>query len=141
MPHKYHNHIESLSDCPPTACEAREVTAFRFVFDDLADQRNYEPPYIISPNRRNSAASDATTCDGYGLSFFDSLAQSTTFYAKLKSNFKKIHLRLGTQVAQVGLLEQDGLCTDVQDNGHFTLHEYEGVTFVGRLQIVQHVYP
>lgn len=141
MPHKYHALIALLSDCPPAACRAREVTAFRFVFDDLADQRNYEPPFVINPNRKNSAESDEIICDGYGLSFFNSLPNSTKFYAQLRSSFKNIYLRIGTKVAQVNIVEPDGLCTQVENNGHFTLHEWEGVDFAGRFQIVQQVYP
>ena len=105
MRHKYQSLIEELPNCPPTSCDARDVTAFRFVFLDLADTKNYLPPCVINPDRRNSPTDGARICDGYGLSFFDSLEHSTAFYRQLRSSFKKIHVRLGTHVSQANLVK------------------------------------
>jgi len=90
MRHKYQELIEELPNCPPTTCSTRDITAFRFVFLDLVDIKNYLPPYIINPDRRNSPTDDARICDGYGLSFFNSLEHSTAFYKQLRlSNYLK----------------------------------------------------
>jgi hypothetical protein len=137
-PHKYHHHIKSLANCPPSICTSKNIEAFRFVFSDINAERNFLPTYIISPVRRNSASNEGA-CAGYGLSFFNTLDNARRKYLSIIRSHKNFSKNVGDCVAQGLLREEDGVMTDINEDGHFTLHEFEGTELRGRFTIVARI--
>lgn len=141
MTYKYQRQISQLNNCPPQKCVRKDMEAFRFVFKDINREENFLPPFVKNPRRMVSSGIDnEKRCDGHGLSFFVSLEKAKTFYARLKQSYPNIHQSLGSHVARGVICKSDGVITLIQDNGHFTLHEFEGVDFKDRFQIVAEVH-
>ena len=135
---KYQSYLEELTNCPPHVCKSRENIVFRFVFDDINNQRNFLPPMILTPKRKIDKNDEK--CDAYGLSFYLSANQAKTAYQELKKNVPKINQCIGTHIAKIPLLKSDGVCTKPSSKGHITLHEYETVDLKNRSHIIEKVY-
>ena len=134
---KYSEEMGKLTCCPPDGVSQRACTAYRFVHADLADQRNYQPPAIIKPGRKWKNESDH--CEGYGLSFFECPDQATQFFkirAKVSQNLSKL---VGSHIATVAMVEPDGLATDLDSEGHFSLFEAASTSFQGRLNLFREI--
>jgi len=131
MHFKYKAFINPIPNCPPEDSQSQEITAFRFVFEDLNHQNNFIPVLLINPPRINTPTfkKDANKCAGYALSFFDTLenAKKRYFELKYKRGLKNIHKILGTHIAQGVIRENDGVISKVDKHGHFNLHEFEEV--------------
>ncbi len=130
MPFKYQQYLATLvTPCPPSDYQAEERTACRFVFDTHHEKHphNFLPVLIIKPERKNGRRfkKDVSKCQGYALSFFDSFSNAYQRYIELKKDHPNIQESLGTHIAQGRLDETDGVMSDVDANGHFSLHEFE----------------
>jgi hypothetical protein len=126
MPLKYHSYIGKLKDCPPSSCQPRILTAYRFVFIDPKHSQysnNFLPGFLIKPNRRKISHSDDFVCDGYGLSFFDSLQNARLRFEEMLKKNPKLRDTLGTHIAEGQIDPSDGVTTKSNDDGHLTLHE------------------
>lgn len=106
--------------------------AYRWVFEDINDVRNFEPVYSDPKRIQN-------TCLGYALSFFDEQASAKSrllHFAKDKINvFKK----LGTHIAEGNLIEMDGISKKCDENKHFSHFEYENITLNSKFQIIEKI--
>lgn len=126
MSFKYSSHIGGLKDCPPSSCQPRTVTAYRFVFIDPNHPKyrnNFLPVSIIDPTRLDINDPDEKQCDMYGLSFFDSVASARRRFEGLLIDRPKLRDKLGTHIAEGTIEPPDGVVTRPDGKGHFTLHE------------------
>ena len=139
MKFKYARFITPLPNCPPGGCKPADIVAYRFVFSDLKDWRNFTPAFIIKPERHRPSTPAKVCCSGYGLSFYDSLANAEAKHHQLTENFPNISLHIGTHIAEGNLSKTDGVITPPNSEGHFDLHEYEGVKLNGKFRIVKKV--
>lgn len=126
MPFKYSSHIGGLRDCPPSSCQPRTVTAYRFVFPDPSHPKyrnNFLPVSIKDPTRLDINDPDEKKCDMYGLSFFDSEANARRRFEHFLRDRPKLRDTLGTHIAEGTIEPPDGVVTRTDRKGHFTLHE------------------
>jgi hypothetical protein len=139
MKFKYARFITPLTNCPPGDCKPADTVAYRFVFDDLNDRRNFAPSFIIEPSRHRPSTPAKVCCSGYGLSLYDSLPNAEAAYRKFAANFLKFEERVGTNIAEGNISKTDGVVTPPNHEGHFDLHEYEGVQLRSKFRIVKKV--
>jgi hypothetical protein len=140
MRFKYHTYVNNLTDCPPSHAYAQDLTAFRFVFNQIEDHRNFAPAYILKPKRRLARDPHHKTCRGYGLSLFDTVENACKFYADFVESSPNFPQTVGTHVAQGQINESDGIVTEPDVKGHFTLYEFEHTNLYVKFQIVHQVY-
>ena len=138
MRFKYHSYLNQLPDCPPSSYERKSITAFRFVFEDLDHIQNFLPVLLKNPKRR--LRGDAEKCKGYGLSFFDTLENVKRKYVALAKNFKNIHLVIGTHIAEGFIEEDDGVVSELNRDGHFTLHEFEHTDLKNKFHLIMRIF-
>lgn len=131
--------IHDLVNCPPKAYKALNLTAYRYVFDDLEDDRNFKPVYLLDenyPKRLNATSDLALKCKGFGLSLYQHKSGAITNYmrwmAKTNGKFAKI---VGSFLATLPIMEVDGVCSNAEnDDCHFTFHAYESVNFIEKIE-------
>ncbi len=138
---KYENYfrIHDLVNCPPETYKGLNIAAYRYVFDDFEDDRNFKPVYLLDenyPKRLNAASDLALKCKGFGLSLYrnktGAIANYKRWMAKTNGKFAKI---VGSFVATMQIMEVDGVCSDVEnDDSHFTFHPYESVNFIEKIE-------
>lgn len=138
MEHKYKTLINNIPNCPPASTINQDLESFRFVFADINCEKNFLPPFVQRPRRANSK-NDYEKCDGYALSFFTTLEKAQRFYNYLQKSSSNIHKSLGSCIATGILYKTDGSMTKIQKNGHFSLHEFQGVDLRNRFNIVGEV--
>jgi len=128
MRYKYQYFIQDFQNCPPSDWEAKNIDAFRFVFEDLNDHRNFIPNSVRNPTRDNSPKYKNDCygkCSGYALSFFDSLENAKKSYQAYKKSIPKFDRIAGTHIAKGKITVDDGVTSWVGESGHFDLHEFE----------------
>ncbi|MDB9309075.1 hypothetical protein PN471_10570 [Aphanizomenon sp. CS-733/32] len=138
--YKYLDDIKDITDCPPTSCTNKNMTAFRFVFElnTENDWKNFLPSKKISPQR--TLRNDKVKCSGYGLSFFDSENNAKMFYETMRERNDNIHKSIGTHLAKVSIDQNDGVVTEINNRGHFDLHEYENTNWSHKFEIIAVLY-
>ncbi len=141
MHYKYQSEIQALPNCPPSQSHPQNVETFRFVFQNINNPQNFLPVYIKKPSRQNEKDSPEKSCDGYGLSLFDTLENARKRYDYLIKRYKKFHLDVGTHIAQGQISQSDGVVSEANEHGHMTLHEYEDTNLSIKFQIITQVYP
>jgi hypothetical protein len=137
--YKYQYFIEDFRNCPPNDWGAKNIDAFRFVFENLDDHRNFIPNSARNPTRDNSPKYKDDSygkCCGYALSFYDSLENAKKGYQAYKKSFPKFDRIAGTHIAKGQIRENDGVTSRVNESGHFDLHEFENTDFRLRFNIV-----
>ena len=132
---KYADELSSLGDCPPGTARPCERDAYRFVFAEIDDARNYLPVAKLNPYRRLDSVDEH--CHALALSFFATKAQAELRYRQLAKRNKKIGKTLGTHLAQCRLTHADGAATPVANSGHFDLFESNTVELAGRFSVVE----
>lgn len=130
MTFKYQRILNELgiADCPPAVCQRTEMTAFRFVFEDLEHPSNFLPVGLIHPQRLNDFHAVPQKCQAFGLSFFAERAMAETHYHKLQQKTAgRFAKTVGDHLAAVSLSKNDGVHSDPLEhpNTHFTFHESE----------------
>lgn len=134
---KYEARTSKLHDCPPVGCSAQRANLFRFVREDIGHPKNFQPPAVQDPSRQFRG--DAACCSGYALSFFETVDAARAKYEGIKRRHPDIHELLGTHLAEVSILPEDGVLTPAKSR-HVDLHEYEGVDLVPRAKIVAQLF-
>ena len=129
--------IGGYANCPPTMCENKNIMGLRFVFSDF-HPNNILPPLVINPKRVNGTrfTKESTKCSGHALSMYNSLDNARKAYAKILKVAKNLPKTAGTHIAEFPISHEDGLVTSCNDEGHFDLHEYEGVDFANRMVVI-----
>lgn len=138
MRFKYDAHLSAIPDCPPSHYECKDIQAFRFVFKDLNHKNNFLPVSLMNPKRK--FPDDASKCQGYGLSFFDTLENARRRYLAIKKNFRNIGKIIGTHIAEGFIEVNDGVVSEVNSSGHFCLHEFEHTDLSRKFHLVLKVY-
>jgi hypothetical protein len=109
------------------------------VFNNSSHPRypnNFSPVFIINPARQKIYDSDEKVCDGYGLSFFDSVTNARLRFQQLLKNNKNLKNTLGTHIAEGMIGPSDGVVTSTDDKGHFTLHESDVANLPPKFTVV-----
>jgi hypothetical protein len=121
---KYLAEHQHCQPCPPTgALETQHSqTAFRLVAADPITDADFLPPAILSPHRTFSARQQK--CSAYALSFFKTQKQARALYLKLSKQNKNFRWKY---IAKTQIDPGDGLVTNANNNGHFDLHEAQGI--------------
>ena len=136
---KYQESMVQLPiQCPPSDYKSKEIKAFRWVFEANQPQakNNFLPALIIKPSRRLSRDTPADRCKGYALSLFDTKENAEKRYSRLIKDRPALRKSLGTHLAE-GLIDStDGVSSKVDDNGHFSLHEFVDSDLAKKFQIV-----
>jgi len=141
MPFKYQKYLETLSiPCPPADYKSESRVAFRFVFETTHEkyQNSFLPVLIIKPARKNRLKEDSSKCQGYALSLFDSLAKANQKFINLTRKTSSYILKesLGTHLVQ-GIIEpRDGVVSAINEEGHFSLHEFEETDLQKKFSII-----
>lgn len=129
MPLKYQQQLNSFQpNCPnPTRFVERAAVGYRFLMESPAVQNDFLPK-AFSPDECKDFS-----CAHYALSFFTTVekAQSKINELNKKINANKRH---GNFFGKVNILTTDGLTSLPATSGHFAVHEYENVTFIGRVE-------
>lgn len=110
--------------------EARK--AYRWVYEDINDERNFLPIY---QRFRNEAKSN---CKGWALSMYETQKQARDRLEFLTKGKPNAYLRLGTHTA-VGILERaDGRSGPARENDtHFDHFEYPDRNLAAKFDIVE----
>lgn len=138
---KYQDEIDKFSPCFVDCEEPVNKNAFRFVFEDLTDVRNFSPVYLNDEKRLiNDQKSGKDSYKGWALSFYETQAQAKTSLLHLADGKPQIFKKLGTHIAVGVLVQADGLSERKSDEyGHFNHFEYEKTDFTPRFVIVEKV--
>ncbi len=134
---KYQTFMEQLEgECPPAHFTERETIAFRWVFDEIEDGRNFLPQYFKKPPRFERKGVEIK-CQAIGLSFYDTEKDAKKRFEKLKTTMTTTSIKkVGTNIATGQISRADGKMGDIDKNGHFTFHEYEGIDFRDKFEII-----
>lgn len=131
MPYKYSDDITTVKELQGKSCfsDYREenLTAYRWIFDDSNDQRNFTP-LALNPN----ASSSRRRCSGWALSFHlteEASVAAWEFFAQSRPN---VHKKIGTQIAICDITTGDGKRSEADDYNHFNLIEYRNADFTNR---------
>ncbi|MGC6429675.1 MAG: hypothetical protein ACON5F_01380 [Jejuia sp.] len=128
--------MNKLEKCPPTEYEQKQCESFRWVFEDIQDKRNFIAQAEKNPKKLNDK-SDIQKCEIYALSFHDSLENSQAHFSKLTKKFKNLKKLLGTHIAKGNLVNDDGVGSNVDNNGHFNFHYRTNHEFDKRFEIIR----
>jgi hypothetical protein len=131
--------IHDLNNCPPKNYKQLRLTAYRYIFENLEDDRNFKPVYLLDenyPKRLNAAKDLGMKCKGFGLSLYQERSGAVNNYkrwiAKTNGKFAKI---VGSSIATVQIMETDGVCSNIEnEDSHFTFHEYKTVNLMERIE-------
>jgi len=113
--------------CPAEDFVEKETIAYRWVFDELNDVRNFMPQFLKQPKRFNHKP-PKMVCQSLGLSFFKTEEKARKKILFLKSQLtEKAYRNLGTKLAVGKLAPIFGLTNKANKDGHFTHYPYEDV--------------
>lgn len=122
--------------CPPSHYKPQNKRVYRWVFDEITDERNFQPVYYRDP-KRSLKFSDKDKCKSLALSFFASEAQAKGRFNEFKdTNGAKVYKTLGTAVAEANIDEQDGVNSEPDRTGHFSHHLISGHEYEARFIII-----
>lgn len=124
--YQYYFDKNNLTNCPPETYKAIDNNAYRYVFDDIENENNFKPVYLINPLRINSMEDMKLKCQGFGLSLYGRLEEAKKNYKSLIKRNKNFHKIVGNKIAEIQLRNTDGIGSeiDANTNTHFTFHEY-----------------
>ncbi len=113
--------------CPGVDFTEKETIAYRWVFDELDDVRNFMPQFLKRPKRFNHKP-PKLICQSLGLSFFKTEEKARNKLLFLKCQLtEKAYKNLGTKLAIGNLKPIFGLTNNANKDGHFTHYPYEQV--------------
>lgn len=133
MPYKYAAELNLIENCPPADAISCERESYRFVHENIADERNFKCICKLNSARKLKAHEQ---CSGFGLSMFVSKEKAIERYKQLAFSNKNIGKTLGARLAQGTIKPNDGLVSKPNGMGHFDLWEVDGADFVTSFQIV-----
>jgi hypothetical protein len=136
---KYQEYMENLAvQCPPLDYQPGEIQAYRFVFEasNKRASNNFLPALIIKPERQLNPDTPAIRCQGYALSLFDTQENAIGRYQQLTQKRKALRKILGTHLARGLISTSDGVASQPDDSGHFSLHEYTDTHLAEKFKIV-----
>ena len=131
-----HQHLMDTLEtpCPPAGFAAAETIAFRWVFGQMADERNFMPQYVKKPERFVNQT-DKVKCQAMGLSVYDTAESAKSSFEKIRSFSKGTATKLGSHLAK-GDLQGNGMADLPNENGHFTFHPFEEADLQSHFSII-----
>lgn len=135
---KYGKELARLANCPPDTAEPCERAAFRFVFDTIGDQRNFLPAAKMNPRRQFD--DEYACCIAHALSMFASKKRATTRFRELLNAHKRIHLMIGTHLAEGNITADDGKATATDGRGHYSFFEAADCNCAETFKIIEKLY-
>lgn len=130
---KYAEELERYQNCPPAEAAPREQDAYRFVHDPMSGD-DFTPIAVKDPTREFQDS--YSRCISHSLSFFATPLQAWERFRQLQGSFRKIAKRVGTHLAKGRLTAADGRATPINEWGHFSLFEFEGIELSPKFEIV-----
>jgi hypothetical protein len=148
MQYHYQNDYDKLStDCPPKSYKPNNLKAFRWVFENITDERNFQSQYEKhtknpKPPKRYNDMNDLDKCEAMALSMFISLefARKRFFFLKNEQPHpmnENAFRFLGSQIAEGNITEQDGVNQEPDRKGHFNHHPVEHFDYKTRFKIIE----
>jgi hypothetical protein len=127
--------------CPPTHYATTKLICYRWVFNEIEDERNFKARAILHPPILNNK-SDVEKCACYALSFHDKAKNSQDHFDFLVrrycSNDPSLgKLRFGSHIAEGVLHPEDGLSSEIEPNGHFNFHPILDHQFISNFIILR----
>jgi hypothetical protein len=128
MTFEFQNDYDNIANCPPKDYKAQEIeNVFRWFFDDIEDNRNFQTQYHKNP-KRFQVKSDLEVCKALALSMFDNLEGARERFDELSEDLgDKVYQILGTQIAQGKITAVCGVNGKIERLGHFNHHAASGV--------------
>ena len=140
MDYQFLEDFKKLSvKCPPINYKVKNMTVYRWVFDDIDNENNFKPRWYILPDVelekieqiKDAVIRDTKKCAMLALSMFVTEADAKDrFEYFLDTQGKKAYKRFGTHVSKGDITKNDGVSEEPNDIGHFNhhpaaRHEYE----------------
>ena len=116
---RYQAEMGGLCDCPTEEFAPKNRVGFRFCREDVQDTRNWTPGALLQPGRNWGDNS----CIAWALSLWNDETAARRKFRKLKKRNKNIHKRIGTHLAEVMVVESDGVSDAANSAGHFSLFQ------------------
>jgi len=133
---KYSEELEGLYEiCPPENYQSKNITAFRWVYDDINDDENFKPLAKRNPQRLLSLE-DKMKCKSYSLSMFNSKDTAVKRFEFFKRKLKKKANKLGTNIAEGNILEEHGVNSEIEGNGHFSHFMHNNSNYASIFNII-----
>lgn len=134
---KYNILISKFTKCEISNCRARTPYAFRWVFKDILDERNFIPRYLDP----EYPGEDKIDCRGYALSMFDTEEQAIGRLLYLLKGKGKLYEKLGTHTAKGVLTIHDGISNDSSDHphGHFSFFEFKDIALSTKFNLSKQI--
>lgn len=148
MDFKYKEHHNRLqAECPPKTYKPLDIDAYRWVFDE-GDEQNFQTQYEkfmkrfpnpSKPPKRYNDISDlekrgAKMCEYMAYSMYTTAEKARDSFIFLSERFPKAVF--GKYIAFAKLTKQDGINSEIDENGHFNHHPFELVDYEKRFQII-----
>ncbi len=148
MNYKYAEHHQRLQvECPPRAYKRINTDAFRWVFED-GDEKNFQTQYEkfmknfpnpSNPPKRYNDISDlekrgTKMCEDMAYSMYISAEKAAKSFSFLSERFPKA--AFGKYIAFAKITEEDGVNSDIDENGHFNHHPFVNDDYEKRFKIV-----
>lgn len=138
MSFKYQDDYEKLKQtCPPSGYIQKDMEpVFRWVFNSIEDDRNFNSQYHKNPKRFLNK-DDLTKCKALGLSLFNSLHGSRERFQELKDDIgDNVYSTLGTQLAKGSIRLGDGVNSKIERLGHFTHHSSAAANYENNFELM-----
>ena len=129
---KYKESIDEFK-CKLTTFKEQERIAYRWVFNDINNPKNFLPPYIINSSRKKD------NCKGYALSFFESHLAAKNRILEITKDKENLFKKLGNHIAGGKLEKTDGISDKENSFGHFDHFEYENINLKPKFEILEKV--
>ena len=150
MRYHYQNDYDKLTvDCPPKSYKNKDIIAFRWVFEPMEDERNFQSQYEKhmqnpKPPKRYNDMSDVGKCEAMALSMFNTLENARKRFLFLKEEQphpmnENAYRFLGTHIAKGGIKENDGVNEEPDRKGHFNHHPFENFDYTTRFEIIDNL--
>jgi hypothetical protein len=143
--YKYQDSLDLFPNCPPNSYRNIEIECFRWVFKNNISDSFIPMNLIKEPPPRMLDDSDLI-CKGYGLSLFDTFENGRSRYENLYKRKRGISHEdfineKGNSIAMLEMNGSEGVYGDLNtENGHFTLHEYEGTDLSSKIVNITEIF-
>ncbi len=134
---EYQNEYDKLDDCPPKNYDAKDITkVFRWVFEDINDERNFKTQYHKNP-KRFQVKSDLEVCKSLALSMFEDKKGAQERFEELCEDLgDKAYQILGSHLAQGKITATCGVNSKTERLSHFNHHPTSGIPSKSTFSII-----
>ena len=140
MQYLYQKEFDSLSltNCPPSHYEIKFIQqAFRWVYDEMEDVRNFIPVYFKNP-KRFLGKNEKTLCSSLALLLFESEEDAQNRFNELRKVYPDTaYDTFGTNIAVGTITEKDGSNSESDEKGHFSHHPVVNSDYNKQFKIIK----